>query len=255
MSAPGIEVEHITVCAGEHVILNDLSTVLKGGELIGIIGPSGSGKSIFLKVLAGIFPCAAGTVNGVAERRSLMFQEGALFDSFSVLDNVAFPLVHGMVPLTSLPAALHREVRDQGMAMLARVGLDWAWSKMPGELSGGMRKRVSLARALVTSPELCLLDDPTSGLDPVASSVIMSLIAELQEEYKSTVIVVSHDLRRLLPVVDHVSALFSGQIVWSGSLESLSVPIGDMDSAEHGSLSREQVRKFVQCRFDLDAVM
>src|SRR5207244_3998957 len=146
----------------------------------------------------------------------LMFQEGALFDSLNVLDNVAFPLVNGRVPTTILPKKVQEEVREKVMKILARVGLSRAVHKMPGQLSGGMRRRVALARALVSKPTLVLLDDPTSGLDPVASSIIMDLIVELHREYQPTTLMVSHDLRRLLPVVDRIVALFNGKICFSG---------------------------------------
>jgi len=255
-------VDNLLVEAGGQLVLSGVSFVLPYGTLAGLIGPSGGGKSLFLKTLAGIYPLSGGTIEGVPHISnqdghfsvSLMFQEGALFDSFSVLDNVAFPLVGGRVPISRLSANEQDEARERSIAILARVGLDWAWAKMPGELSGGMRRRVSLARALVNSPSLLLLDDPTSGLDPVASSVIMNLIVELQKECKSTVVVVSHDLRRLLPAVGTVLALFNGRISWAGTLaemrardkdNSLGMPVGD-DNDDFKELST-----FVQCRFDL----
>jgi phospholipid/cholesterol/gamma-HCH transport system ATP-binding protein len=125
--------------------------------------------------------------------------------------------------------------------ILARVGLTKAAYKMPGQLSGGMRRRVSLARALVARPKILLLDDPTSGLDPVASSVIMDLIAELHNEYKPTTFLVSHDLRRLLPVVERILALFEGTIVFDGTL-------GDLANS-----APSFVRSFVSCRYELPA--
>jgi phospholipid/cholesterol/gamma-HCH transport system ATP-binding protein len=255
-------VDNLLVEANGRIVLDGLSFVLPHGTLAGLIGPSGGGKSLFLKTLAGIYPLSGGNIYGYPNvgrqdgsiSVSLMFQEGALFDSFSVLDNVAFPLVSGRVPIDRLAANEQDEARERSIAILARVGLDWAWAKMPGELSGGMRRRVSLARALVNHPSLLLLDDPTSGLDPVASSVIMSLIVELQKEYNSTVILVSHDLRRLLPTVGTVLALFNGRISWSGTLAEMrargknnSVRVSFENDSDHF----KELSTFVQCRFDL----
>jgi phospholipid/cholesterol/gamma-HCH transport system ATP-binding protein len=168
-----------------------------------------------------------------------MFQEGALFDSLSVYDNVAFPLVGGRVPTNALPREQREDVCAKVSDILARVGLTRAAYKMSGQLSGGMRRRVSLARALVARPKILLLDDPTSGLDPVASSVIMDLIVDLHQEYKPTTFLVSHDLRRLLPVVERILALFDGTIVFDGSLQDLT------------QNAPAFVRSFVSCRFDL----
>ena len=169
-----------------------------------------------------------------------MFQEGALFDSLSVLDNVAFPLVQGHVPHTLLPKAKRIQVREQCLDVLGRVGLQNAAQKLPGQLSGGMRRRASLARALVCKPPFLLLDDPTGGLDPVASSVIMNLIAEVHREYKPTILIVSHDLRRLFPLVEKVNALFDGKIVFSGNVAQL---------ATEGSTI---LKRFVSARYDLE---
>jgi phospholipid/cholesterol/gamma-HCH transport system ATP-binding protein len=171
-----------------------------------------------------------------------MFQEGALFDSMSVYDNVAFPLVNGNVPTTTLPRAVREEVCAKVSEILSRVGLLRAAHKMPAQISGGMRRRVSLARALVQRPKILLLDDPTSGLDPVASSVIMDLIVELHREYRPTTLLVSHDLRRLLPAVERILAMFDGKIVFDGSLKDLATS------------APPQVQGFVACRFELDKV-
>jgi len=248
---------------GAKKVLAGASFNLKSASIAGLIGPSGGGKSILLKIIGGVVKRDSGVVNfdsanqtmrraGVIDSgaysrllphgsvASLMFQEGALFDSLSVFDNVAFPLVQGRVPAVALPNEILDEVHPKVELILSRVGLSRAAFKLPGQLSGGMRRRVSLARALVSRPELVLLDDPTSGLDPVASSVIMDLISELHREYLPTTIMVSHDLRRLFPVVDTVLALFNGQIVFAGQVKEL---IG---------CDNEELLKFVKCRYDLD---
>lgn len=228
---------------GTKDVLNGVTVTLKPSSITGLIGPSGGGKSILLKIIAHTARATSGSVDfdeglSLADV-GLMFQEGALFDSLSVYDNVAFPLVGGKVPTNSLPEEIRESVCDKVGEILARVGLSKAAYKMPGQISGGMRRRVSLARALVGRPRILLLDDPTSGLDPVASSVIMDLIVDLHREYKPISLIVSHDLRRLLPVVDRLIGLFEGTIAFDGSVDDLrqSAPAS--------------VRSFVSCRFDL----
>lgn len=238
-----IKVTSISRSFGDKEVLSDVSFSLKPASINGLIGPSGGGKSILFKIIANTCRADRGWVTfpqGTSHLDvGLMFQEGALFDSLSVYDNIAFPLVGGKVPTTGLPRELRQEVCDKVSDILARVGLTRAAYKMPGQLSGGMRRRVSLARALVARPKILLLDDPTSGLDPVASSVIMDLIAELHNDYKPTTFLVSHDLRRLLPVVERVLALFEGTIVFDGTLTDLA------------NSAPAFVRSFVSCRYEL----
>ena len=228
---------------GEKEVLKGVALTLKPSTITGLIGPSGGGKSILLKIIAHTCSSDAGSVEfeggcGVDDV-ALMFQEGALFDSLSVYDNVAFPLVQGNVPTNGLPTEQREMVCSKVGEILARVGLTKAAYKLPGQLSGGMRRRVSLARALVSRPRILLLDDPTSGLDPVASSVIMELIVELHRDYKPITFIVSHDLRRLLPIADRIIALFDGNVAFDGSLDDL---------RQGASAS---VRSFVACRFEL----
>jgi phospholipid/cholesterol/gamma-HCH transport system ATP-binding protein len=225
-------------------VLRGASLELKPASIAGLIGPSGGGKSVLLKIIGSVLRSQSGSVSYSSNencRISLMFQEGALFDSLNVFDNVAFPLVNGRVPAVNLPRKTREMVCDKVSDVLGRVGLCQAASKMPAQLSGGMRRRVSLARALVARPDIVLLDDPTSGLDPVASSVIMNLIVEMHKEYKPTLLMVSHDLRRLLPVVDTIFALFDGQISFAGNLSELKLCRNAM------------LRAFAACRYDLDA--
>jgi phospholipid/cholesterol/gamma-HCH transport system ATP-binding protein len=226
---------------GTRKVLDGVSFELPDAVLAGMIGPSGGGKSVLLKIIGEVLAPQQGAVihEGVCqESLSLMFQEGALFDSLSVFDNVAFPLVSGRVPTYTLDSATQEQVRAAVSEILARVGLSKAAHKVPAQLSGGMRRRVALARALVSRPKLLLLDDPTAGLDPVASSVIMSLIVELYNEYRPTTIIVSHDLRRLLPIVNRILALFDGYIGFDGTL------------AELEAFRHPLIHKFVTSRFD-----
>lgn len=231
---------HLVKRFGTQLVLRDVSLMLLPNKVYGVIGPSGGGKSVLLKCLAGVLPVDGGEISygGITRREiSLMFQEGALFDSMNVFENVAFPLLRGASSVATLAAheiaPIEREVR----AALQHVGLSRAVLKYPSQLSGGMRRRVSLARALVGSPKLILLDDPTAGLDPVASSVIMQLILDVHRKSRPTIVMVSHDLRRLLPVVDTVLGLEGGTISFMGSPRSL------RDAPE-------SLRHFVACRFD-----
>ncbi|NLF25869.1 MAG: ATP-binding cassette domain-containing protein [Deltaproteobacteria bacterium] len=237
------KVSNLRKSFSSHTVLNNVSFEIERGSIVGLIGPSGGGKSVLLKILGGVCQADQGesSWNGAhCECTSLMFQEGALFDSISVFDNVAFPLVDGKVPTMTLPKAQQIEVRRRVDTMLAHVGLSAAADKIPAQLSGGMRRRVSLARALICNPQLLLLDEPTCGLDPVASSVIMQLIVDLHREHRPTTIMVSQDLRRLLPVTNRILALFHGGIVFSGS-------VSELVASATGEL-----REFVSCRYDLD---
>ena len=229
---------------GAHCVLQGVGFSVAPGEVCGLIGPSGGGKSTLLKIIAGIQTADQGELRCEIDAESgieLMFQEGALFDSLTVFENVAFPLAQGRLPLYFLPRRRREEIRDCVSDILARVGLTQAAQKYPGEISGGMRRRASLARALVSRPRLALLDDPTAGLDPVASGVIMELIMEMHAQYSPAMIMVSHDLRRLLPVVGRVLALFDGAIAYDGPLECL-------PGSDHTLVSQ-----FISCRYDLVA--
>ena len=237
-----LRVKQICRSFGSRQVLRDLSFEIPEHSIVGLIGPSGGGKSVLLKILGGVLKPDSGAVHiGVSDPLDvcLMFQEGALFDSFSVFDNVAFPLVNGNVPSNRLPMRVQEDLREKIEEVLARVGLSKAAAKFPGQLSGGMRRRLSLARALVSKPRILLLDDPTSGLDPVASSVIIDFIVELQKEYKPTAILVSHDLRRLLPVTDSIIALFDGAVRFAGKLDELK------------NCECQELRRFISCRYEM----
>lgn len=223
---------------GENKTLNGVSLNIIKNKITGIIGPTGSGKSVLLKVIAGLEKPAMGDMQLDYKNVSLMFQEGALFDSLSVLDNVAFPLTNGSAPITTVPYKKRKVMAEKAYEMLQRVGLGKAYKKFPSQLSGGMRRRLSLARALVSKPDLILLDDPTSGLDPVASTVIMDLIKEIQEEFDLTVVIVSHDLRRLLPICNFIHCIFDRKTAFSGTMSEL------LEKAPY------IVRHFVSCRYD-----
>ena len=237
-----IQVNTISKTFKDVIALDDVSFTLESGTITGLIGPSAAGKSVLLKVLAGIYPQDSGTFDlGIENKKdvSLMFQEGALFDSMNVFDNVLFPLTSGG-SLALLSDEKRESYTKKAFEILYRVGLKASYLKMPGELSGGMQKRVSLARALVSTPSVVLLDDPTSGLDPVCSAIIMELIQELQKEYNLTMIIVSHDLRRLFPAVSHLIAMFDGKVVYDDKIENIK------------NITNEELRYFISCRYNIE---
>ena len=241
-----ISVNNIGIAFGTNRVLNGVTFKLAAGELVGLVGPSGGGKSVLLKILGGVLDADVGAVEttvGEGESRQasgvgFLFQEGALFDSMSVLENVAFPLLATDRTASGLS---HDEAYHRAFDILGEVGLAKASAKLPGQLSGGMRRRVALARALVARPGLVLLDDPTGGLDPVAATVIVELIKSLHHRYSPTVMIVSHDIRRLLPNVGRVLGLFNGQIVCDEPPRALSAQ------------APKEVVTFLATRFDFPA--
>ncbi|MFN8389305.1 MAG: ATP-binding cassette domain-containing protein [Bdellovibrionota bacterium] len=237
-----IVVDHVAKDFGGNTVLRDVSFTLRSGELVGLVGPSGGGKSVLLKLLGNVMPPSAGRISNPGREGSelsvgFLFQEGALFDSMSVIENVSFPL---FADERSNGGLSHEELHRKSFEVLSEVGLAKAYLKMPGQLSGGMRRRVALARALVNRPELVLLDDPTGGLDPVAATVIIDLIRSLHAHYQPTIVIVSHDIRRLLPNVERVLALFDGAIA--------------CDLAPHDLVQKapKHVLEFLATRFDFD---
>lgn len=238
-------------------VLRDISFQLNDGEMVGLVGPSGGGKSVLLKVLGGILAPDSGSVEcstknfeptsghdheGEEVSVGFLFQEGALFDSMNVLDNVAFPLrvCHDASSSSKyrFPTLDRKQAYERAYGILHEIGLAKAWKKFPGQLSGGMRRRVGLARALVGRARVVLLDDPTGGLDPVAASVIVNLVQRFHRDYHPTIIMVSHDIRRLLPNVERVIALFQGEIVFYDRPEELLTKAG------------QEVLEFLTKRFD-----
>lgn len=242
-----ISVNDIAVAFGANQVLRGVNFKLAAGELVGLVGPSGGGKSVLLKILGDVLQADHGSVvtsvdageTPQAPGVGFLFQEGALFDSMSVLDNVAYPLISA--DRRSADHCSRETAYSRAFDILAEVGLAKAAAKFPGQLSGGMRRRVALARALVARPGLVLLDDPTGGLDPVAATVIIELIKSLHEHYQPTVVIVSHDIRRLLPNVSRVLALFDGRIVCDQSPHKLS------------TAAPADVLHFLATRFDFPA--
>jgi phospholipid/cholesterol/gamma-HCH transport system ATP-binding protein len=244
------QIEQLEMSFQKNHVLRGVSFSLPKASCVGLIGPSGSGKSVLLKILAGILTPDSGAINTTGsasttnQQVGFLFQEGALFDSMTVLENVTFPLLQGFPGQhsESNPRCSYDEAVERGYAVLKQVGLASSYEKFPGQLSGGMRRRLGLARAIVHKPNLVLLDDPTAGLDPVAANVIMDLIAALFAEYRPTLLIVSHDLRRLLPRVERVLALFDGKLV------------GDYPVSQLESQSAPHVKTFIETRFDFSSL-
>jgi len=225
-----IEVENLTVAFGRHVVIDRLDLSVRRGEVLGLVGGSGSGKSVLLRSIIGLLPKKDGRIRTLGldrdaaseddvraegRRWGVLFQQGALFSSLSALENVLFPMREHL----SLPADLMREL---GLAKLQMVGLSREdGDKMPSALSGGMTKRVGLARALALDPEVVFLDEPTSGLDPIAAGEFDTLIRTLQRTLGLTVFMVTHDLQSLENVCDRVAALESGRILAIGTLAEM----------------------------------
>lgn len=207
----------------EAVIHQDLDLRIEAGELLSIVGGSGSGKTVLLRQILGLETPARGRVTvlgqpasqmgseGAASRVGMLFQHGALFSAFTVLDNIAFALRE----LKTLPAAL---IRDVAMVKLQMVGLEPAQAyKMPADLSGGMVKRVALARALVMDPPLLLLDEPTAGLDPDSADAFCALLSALHRELGLTVVMVTHDLDTLFELSTRIAVVADKHIIISGA--------------------------------------
>jgi phospholipid/cholesterol/gamma-HCH transport system ATP-binding protein len=227
MSTPVVEIEGLSSVfrsAGrESVVHLDLNLRIEAGELMSIVGGSGSGKTVLLRQMLGLERPARGSVRvqgrpsselgmpGAAGRVGMLFQHGALFSAFSVLENIAFPLHE----LRTLPAEL---VRDAALVKLQMVGLDPAQAyKMPADLSGGMVKRVALARALIMDPPLLLLDEPTAGLDPDSADDFCDLLRSLHQELDLTVVMVTHDLDTIFELSTRVAVLADQRVIVSGS--------------------------------------
>jgi phospholipid/cholesterol/gamma-HCH transport system ATP-binding protein len=226
-AAPFIRCRGLVKSFGPKPVLRGLDLDVPQGETVVVLGGSGSGKSVLLKHMDGLLRPDAGEVevDGVAlggldedglvpirRNVAMLFQQGALFDSLTVGENIAYPLVeHRVVPPDELPERVGRA--------LAMVGLEKTEHLMPSELSGGMRKRAALARALVLEPRALLYDEPTTGLDPVVGAKINHLIRDLQERLGVTSVVVTHDLGSAFFVADRIAFLHEGRIRFAGSPE------------------------------------
>lgn len=222
-----IRVHDLVVGFGRQTVLDHLSLDVRRGEILGLVGASGGGKSVLMRTIIGLIPRRSGTIEvmgrpidgahdrGRAATWGILFQQGALFSSLTVRQNVQFPLRENLL--------LSQELMDEiAIAKLEMVGLRAQdGDKYPSELSGGMTKRVALARALALDPPILFLDEPTSGLDPIAAGDFDALIGTLQKTLGLTVFVVTHDLASLTTVCDRVAPLADGRIVAIGPMREL----------------------------------
>ena len=222
---PFIEVRGLHKRIGEQQILRGLDLTIRHGESLAIIGGSGTGKSVTLKLIMGLISATSGSIRvdgqeitTLTERQlgphrrkiGMLFQDGALFDSFTLEENVAFPLKEtGEKNAAKIAAAVH-EVLDA-------VGLAGDKQKLPSALSGGMRKRAALARAIITRPRCVLYDEPTAGLDPIVSDSIDHLIRRIQRLYGCTSVIVTHDMKSVRTVSDRVIYLCDGTVYFEGT--------------------------------------
>jgi phospholipid/cholesterol/gamma-HCH transport system ATP-binding protein len=226
--SPVIEISNLRKSFGNLEILKDVSLRLNQGENLVVLGKSGTGKSVLIKCIVGLLQSDSGVINvfgndiNTLNRKEMnelktkigfLFQSGALYDSMSVKQNLEFPLKRLKKNLRQ------KEINEKIDEALENVGLADALNKMPSELSGGMRKRISLARTLVVDPMIMLYDEPTTGLDPVTSDEISALINEIQKKYKTSSMIITHDIRCAQTTADRIVMLDSGAVYEEGTLE------------------------------------
>lgn len=219
-----IKVENVHKGFGQEEILKGITTSFEKGKTNLIIGQSGSGKTVLLKCLIGLFKPEEGRINyddraiqdmdeeqqrELREEIGMLFQGGALFDSMTIEENVMFPL-------RMFSPKKKSEMLDRVNEVLKRVDLENVNKKMPSEISGGMQKRVSIARAMVNNPKYLFCDEPNSGLDPKTATLIDNLIQEITHEYKTTTVVVTHDMNSVMEIGEKVVLLKDGKLVWQG---------------------------------------
>ena len=227
---PVVAVTNVYKSFGTQRVLNGVSLAVSRGETLAILGRSGTGKSVLLRLIIGLqFPdsgsvCIHGqTIAGLSIDRlseirlkmGFLFQHAALYDSLTIEQNVAFPLQHHGRGMSSA------ERRDRVRQLLAEVGMEGHLNKMPSDISGGMQKRVGLARALALEPDILLLDEPTAGLDPISSAEIDDLVLKLQAEHHMASIVVTHDMHSAKTIADRLVLLDKGNVVIEGSFAEL----------------------------------
>lgn len=231
-----IEVKNISKSFGDNSVLKDFSFVCHQGKTNLVIGQSGSGKTVLIKCMVGLFHVDAGAVlydgrnfsemnfkekKSIRQEIGMLFQGAALFDSLTVEENVVFPL-------SMFTEMSEEEKKERANFCLQRVNLTNSNKLFPSELSGGMKKRVAIARAIAANPKYLFCDEPNSGLDPITSLVIDNLIKEITEEYSITTVVITHDMNSVMEIGDHIAFIYNGQKWWEGNNKQ----IMDIDNKE-----------------------
>jgi len=225
-----IEVEHLYKTFGENKVLNDFDMKLYKGENLAILGKSGSGKSVLIKCIIGLLKPEKGSIkvfgknipdlsrgelDKIRVKIGFLFQSNALYDSMSVRDNIEFPL------RVRSEKILRKEVDKMVMEALTNVGLAHTIDMMPSELSGGMRKRIGLARTLILKPEIILYDEPTTGLDPITGRDISNLIVEVQKKYHASSMLITHDMNSIRITSNRIILLLEGRRYADGTYNEL----------------------------------
>lgn len=213
-----IEVKNLVKKFDDKTVIDDISFNVKDGEILAIVGFSGSGKSTVLKLICGLIPYDDGEIITSEGDVAMVFQYSALFDSLSVADNIAFALRERKELRKKYDESAIRDVVSQKLELVGLKGIE---GKFPSELSGGMQKRVSFARAIVTNPNTILYDEPTAGLDPMSSTLIEDYIVSLKREINAASIVVTHQMSTITRTADRVIMLYDGKIVFEGTPEEL----------------------------------
>ncbi len=227
---PKIQVKNLKKMFGKNAVLKDVSFKVEKGESLVILGGSGSGKSVTLKCIIGLISPDAGLIEidgqdisklsnrefeKILRKFGMLFQGGALFDSLPVWENISFSLINNQ-------GMSRKDAKQLAIEKLASVGLDASVADIyPAELSGGMKKRVSLARAIAPNPEILFFDEPTAGLDPIMCTTIDSLIVKCSKELGATTVTITHDIASMRRIADKVAMLYDGKIIWHGSLEEM----------------------------------
>ena len=229
-SVPVVVVEDLHKSFGSQKVLNGISLTVRRGETLAVLGRSGTGKSVLLRLVIGLEKPDSGSIcihghdiaglaldqlGEIRKKMGFLFQHAALYDSLTVEQNVAFPLQHHKKEMS------RSEQSNRVNELLAEVGMEGNLEKMPSDISGGMQKRVGLARALALEPDILLLDEPTAGLDPISAAEIDDLVLKLQDEHHMASIVVTHDLHSAKTIANRLALLNEGNVVIEGSSEEL----------------------------------